>query len=74
MGEEKIKFSPLHPLNLAYQLQLNEDLKNFLLFVLTFASKIKSIHIHTVATLCKNLEKNKPAIQIIKIVTNEFFI
>ncbi|MFY7739224.1 MAG: DNA phosphorothioation-dependent restriction protein DptH [Flavobacterium sp.] len=28
MGEEKIKFSPLHPLNLAYQLQLNEDLKN----------------------------------------------
>ena len=28
MGEEKIKFTPLHPLNLAYQLQLNEDLKN----------------------------------------------
>lgn len=27
-GEEKIKFCPLHPLNLAYQLQLNEDLKN----------------------------------------------
>ncbi len=28
VGEEKIKYSPLHPLNLAYQLQLNEDLKN----------------------------------------------
>ncbi|MFH6936064.1 DNA phosphorothioation-dependent restriction protein DptH [Flavobacterium sp. FlaQc-30] len=27
-GEEKIKFSPLHPLNVAYQLQLNEDLNN----------------------------------------------
>ena len=27
-GEEKIKFSPLHPLNVAYQLQLNDDLKN----------------------------------------------
>ena len=27
-GEEKIKFSPLHPLNVAYQLQLNTDLKN----------------------------------------------
>ena len=27
-GEEKIKFSPLHPLNVAYQLQLNEDLKD----------------------------------------------
>lgn len=27
-GEEKIKFSPLHPLNVAYQLQLNNDLKN----------------------------------------------
>jgi DNA phosphorothioation-dependent restriction protein DptH len=25
-GEQKIKFSPLHPLNVAYQLQLNEDL------------------------------------------------
>ncbi len=25
-GEEKIKFSPLHPLNVAYQLQLNTDL------------------------------------------------
>jgi DNA phosphorothioation-dependent restriction protein DptH len=27
-GEEKIKFSPLHPLNIAYQLQLNDNLKN----------------------------------------------
>ena len=27
-GEEKIKFSPLHPLNVAYQLQLNDALKN----------------------------------------------
>lgn len=27
-GEEKIKFSPLHPLNVAYQLQLNDNLKN----------------------------------------------
>lgn len=27
-GEEKIKFSPLHPLNVAYQLQLNDDLKD----------------------------------------------
>lgn len=27
-GEQKIKFSPLHPLNVAYQLQLNADLKN----------------------------------------------
>lgn len=27
-GEQKIKFSPLHPLNLAYQLQLNDDLGN----------------------------------------------
>jgi len=27
-GEEKIKFSPLHPINVAYQLQLNDDLKN----------------------------------------------
>jgi len=27
-GEEKIKFSPLHPLNVAYQLQLNNDLKS----------------------------------------------
>lgn len=27
-GEEKIKFSPLHPLNVAYQLQLNDTLKN----------------------------------------------
>lgn len=27
-GEGKIKFSPLHPLNVAYQLQLNDDLKN----------------------------------------------
>ena len=27
-GEEKIKFSPLHPLNVAYQLQLQNDLKD----------------------------------------------
>lgn len=27
-GEEKIKFSPFHPLNVAYQLQLNDNLKN----------------------------------------------
>ncbi|WP_313529194.1 DNA phosphorothioation-dependent restriction protein DptH [Sphingobacterium multivorum] len=26
-GEEKIKFSPIHPLNLAYQLQLNQVIK-----------------------------------------------
>jgi DNA phosphorothioation-dependent restriction protein DptH len=28
VGEEKIKFSPLHPLNVAYQLQLQNDLKD----------------------------------------------
>lgn len=27
-GEEKIKFSPLHPLNVAYQIQINAGLKN----------------------------------------------